>query len=127
MESFLFQEVNRANRDKDTTKIHTFGPFLCLLSEIVGIEKNRKEDFELYNGDIIPAAKEGGLYGSGKCESYLTQDGEKCVSFVAFRGLKLPMKSIEFHQTMLNQKKNNLDQRVSLHVPIRRNGNGICN
>ena len=57
------------------------------------------------NGDIFPAPKEGGLYGSGKCKSYLTKDGKRCVSFVAFRGLKLPMKSIEFHQTMLNQKK----------------------
>ena len=44
MESFIYEELNRASRDKDVTKIQYYGAFAATLSFIICFaNKNRKE------------------------------------------------------------------------------------
>jgi len=55
MESFIYREINKASREKDTTKITSFGPIAAALSFIVQhANQNRKDkikgNFTLYRG-----------------------------------------------------------------------------
>ena len=54
MESFVFQEMNRASRMKDTTKIKYYGAFASALGFIIhcGNKKDTKLDnnFTVYRG-----------------------------------------------------------------------------
>ena len=56
MESFIYPELNRASRDKDTSKIKYYGAFAASLSYIIySANKNRTNDMlagatELYRG-----------------------------------------------------------------------------
>ena len=54
MESFLFKEMNRATRDKDTDKIKFFGPFASALSLIIHSGNKNfsdlKKQFSVYRG-----------------------------------------------------------------------------
>ena len=72
MQSFIYEELNRATRDKDKSKIKFYGPFAAALSFILySATKNRSdcqvpETFKLYRGlklmhneihDFIPGTK----------------------------------------------------------------------
>ena len=58
METFVFKEMNRASREKDTNKIKMYGPFACALSYIIycGNSKNstsEEKEFRVYRGFSI--------------------------------------------------------------------------
>ena len=61
MESFIFTELNKASRNKDTTKIKYFGPFAFALSYIVHCGNDNQESDQnnqkLYRGFQIPKAE----------------------------------------------------------------------
>ena len=61
MESFIYQDLNRACREKDTSQIQYFGAYAAALSYIIfGANQNRKDklknDNKLYRGLKLPQA-----------------------------------------------------------------------
>ena len=75
-ESFLYREVNRATRDKDSSKILTLGPFSFLLTKIL-----QRLDPKIQTGkDFIFQTRAPG--------------------FVTYRGLSLSLAEVQTYQNM---------------------------
>lgn len=44
LESFLFNEINKSSREKDTSVINTLGPFAVTISEIIENLESKRLD-----------------------------------------------------------------------------------